>query len=285
MGYLIFGAGGQLGQEWSHFLNDKGVTCRGLASTDVDITRAQPVRKALDDNKPEIVVNCAAYTAVDRAEEDRERALKVNAEAAGLLAGECRKRGILLVHFSTDYVFAGTLEDKERLPEGYTENQPVNPVNWYGETKRRGEEAVRSSGVNYLILRLSWLCGKYGSNFVKTMLRLAEPGKTLKVVNDQWGSPTFTDNVVHNTIALIRAGQTGTFHVSSRGLLTWFDFAKTIFQMTQDKVNVEPVTSEQFSTVARRPYFSKLSTAKLASVRGTEVIPWKEGLKKLLEDI
>jgi len=285
MNTIVFGAGGQLGREWLHFLENAGVRSSGFTSNELDITDKAAVNKLLQENRPDLVVNCAAFTDVDGAEEQKDRALAVNAEAAGSLARECAATETKLVHFSTDYVFPGRMGDKDRLPNGYPEDHPTHPVNWYGETKLRGERAILDSGVSHLIIRTSWLCGRHGSNFVKTMLRLAENKDRIDVVNDQWGSPSFAENVVHNTYNLTQKRKEGIYHVTSRGLTTWHEIATEIFDATGIKVAVNPVSSDDFKTKAKRPRFSKLDIKKLERVEGAAIIDWKEGLHRLLNQL
>ncbi|MDZ7771877.1 MAG: dTDP-4-dehydrorhamnose reductase [Balneolaceae bacterium] len=288
MNILLTGARGQLGVEWvRHARSPEGSGLR-LAPRDasgLDITDAGAVSAELDREEPHAVVNCAAYTAVDRAEEERDRALQVNAEAVGALADLCAERGIMLMHYSTDYVFPGRADDRARRPEGYREEDRTSPLNWYGETKWRGEEAIRASGCRHLILRLSWLCGAGGGNFVKTMLRLASERDHLQVVDDQWGSPTFTRQAVRRSLALMEDGAEGTWHCSSAGILTWHDFAEAIFDRAGLEVELEAVSSEAFESRARRPAFSKLCCRRLEEATGRPMASWEEGLGSLLEEL
>lgn len=290
---IILGSGGQLGREWMHRLKSSK---SGIAKTDVedysgyrsrelDITNKQEIIKALEEDTPDVVINCAAYTNVDQAEEDRDEAQKINGMAVKFLAEQCAARNVKLVHYSTDYVFPGNKEDRERFPDGYPEDHPTDPVNWYGATKLIGEQAIRSSGAHHLILRVSWLCGQFGSNFVTTMLRLAGERDELQVVNDQWGSPTFTGHVVENTLTLLRKAETGTFHLTSRGVLTWYVLARKIFEIKQLDVKVNPVSSEEFASKAPRPAFSKLDPLKFEQHTGSEVLDWRIGLKQLLAQL
>lgn len=283
MKITVLGAGGQLGRDWIGFLDASGTTATGYSSGELDITDEQALDGMLQSEKPNTVINCAAYTDVDRAEKNRPEAERVNAQAVQSLAGLCAKRDVKLVHFSTDYVFPGKKEDRIRFPKGYPEGHDPSPVNWYGETKMRGERGIRESGVSHLIIRTSWLCTRYGSNFVKTMLRLAEVEKQIDVVNDQWGSPSFGENVVYNTFNLLQKRKSGTYNITSDGLITWFELAREIFDITGKKVTVNPVPSEKFKSTATRPFFSKLSIEKLRNVEDAEIWKWQDGLKRLLK--
>lgn len=285
MRILITGGNGQLGNQWVNYLNKQGVEFISLPSSDLDITDHEDVRRVLNNLKPNHIINCAAYTNVDNAEAEKEKAFAVNAYGVKNLADYCASKGIKLVHFSTDYVFSGTEEDHVENPKGYTEHHPTNPVNVYGESKLAGEKAILESDCNYLIIRISWLCGKYGQNFVKTMLRLASERDELSVVNDQYGCPTFAENVVKNTWELSVQNISGIYHLSSLGKITWFDFAKEIFTQSGSEVNLEPVDSSEFPTKAKRPAFSLLNTQKIANIPNISLINWKEGLKNMLAEL
>ncbi|MEX0719520.1 MAG: dTDP-4-dehydrorhamnose reductase [Balneolaceae bacterium] len=285
MRFLITGGSGQLGREWSDFLADAGADFEALSSSELDITSQKKVEKKLASVKPDVLINCAAYTNVDQSEDEPEKAFLVNAKAVELLADECASREIKLLHYSTDYIFSGSEADHQMLEHGYPETHPTNPVNIYGASKLAGEKAVQNSGCDYLLIRVSWLCGQYGNNFVKTMLRLAEERDELKVVNDQFGSPTFAYNVVENSFQLLKDKKSGIFNLSSLGKITWYDFAKEIFHQKKKKMMVHPVSSSQFPTKATRPSFSLLSTKKIANIPGASIIEWKTGLTELLKQI
>lgn len=287
MKIVLLGASGQLGREWQHFLKERSVDAELLPyhSSQLDITQPEKVRNEMMKQQPDAVVNCAAYTNVDGAEDQKELARKVNVDAVENLAKLSDELGFKLIHYSTDYVFPGKEEDRQTLPAGYPEDHSANPVNFYGQTKWEGEEAIQKASDNYLIIRVSWLCGAHGKNFVKTMLRLGQERDELQVINDQWGSPTFAGNVVENSFHLMKSDQTGTFHITSRGLLSWYDFAKAIFSMSGMNIKVEPISSEDFPTNAKRPYFSKLSTVKMESVSRGSINEWEEGLRQLLDQL
>ncbi|MGD8427695.1 MAG: dTDP-4-dehydrorhamnose reductase [Balneolaceae bacterium] len=288
MKIVLLGATGQLGMEWQQFIRYETPVHYKLlpyTSAQLDITDYKKVRDELEAQKPDVVVNCAAFTDVDGAEDRKIKAHKINAEAVSNLAEMSAEIGFKLVHYSTDYVFPGKREDHHKFPEGYLEDHPADPINYYGRTKWEGEEAIRQSASNYLIIRVSWLCGQFGSNFVKTMLRLGDERDKLQVVNDQWGSPTYAEDVVRNSLHLLNSDQTGTFHLTSRGLISWFDFAQAIFDECGFEIVVEPVNSDAYPTKAKRPHFSKLSTKKLEAVPGSVISEWRDGLRNLLYKI
>ncbi len=285
MKLLITGAGGQLGKEWVQFCELNRIKFQAFSSAELDVTSERTLIKLVEEVNPTALINCAAYTKVDKAEDEPEKAELVNSIALDGLINVCKKLDIKLVHYSTDYVFSGSEEDHVNVPEGYPEDYPTAPINIYGETKRNGEQKIVESGCDYLLIRVSWLCGQFGNNFVKTMLRLGEDRDRLTVVNDQFGSPTFSDQVVGQTFELIRQGKSGIFHLSSKGITTWFEFAQEIFKHRKLKINVEPVSSSQFKTKAARPHFSKLSTRKISTIEGIKILSWQEGLKKLLNSL
>ncbi len=283
MKLLITGASGQLGKEWVLFCEQRAITFEAFDSKSLDITSKELVRDICESVKPDVFINCAAYTKVDMAEDEPELSEQINSEALTHISSICSEMDIKLVHFSTDYVFAGTKNDQEKLPKGYPEDYETNPINVYGATKRNGEQAVMVSGCEYLILRVSWLCGRFGNNFVKTMIRLGTEKDELSIVNDQFGSPTFADQVVEQSFELLNQAKKGVYHLSSEGITTWYDFAKEIFRLKEIDVLINSVNSEAFKTKAKRPAFSKLSTKKISSVPNIEILDWQNGLQKLIK--
>ena len=284
MKYLITGANGQLGQEWEQFLHRSGTSFVSYASSQLDITNSEQVEEILFTDKPDVVVNCAAYTHVDLAEKEREKAYNVNGNGVGILADTCQQMGAKLIHYSTDYVFDGRASDEKRYPDGYPEDAAISPLNVYGRSKAEGEKKIIERMDNYLIVRVSWLCGARGGNFVKTMLRLAETHKDIRVVDDQIGSPAFAFDVVQKSMALIESGQMGVFHCSSEGRLSWADFAEAIFRISEKKTTVHRISSSEYKTDAKRPEFSLLSKHKLKQA-GLQPLDWQTGLRDLLREL
>jgi dTDP-4-dehydrorhamnose reductase len=282
MRYLILGAGGQLGQEWCHRLREDGIPHQALTLADCDVTRPDEVADFLDLVRPETVVNCSAYTKVDRAESEPERAFLVNGMAVGRLASACADRKIRLIHYSTDYVFAGSREDAARFRDGYPEEHAPAPIGVYGASKADGERRFLQSGVDGLLIRVAWLCGRHGSNFVKTMLRLAGERPELRVVADQRGAPSFTDNVVANSLYLDNLGLGGIWHVASTGTATWHGLAEEALRLKGFATPVVPITTADYPTPALRPAFSKLSVRKLEELPGTQIEDWRVGLARML---
>ena len=285
MKFLITGAGGQLGREWTETLQQKGLPHMPFNSGDLDITDYDKVRHIVSSVNPDVIINCAAYTDVEGAEDFPEKAFQVNRDAVRNLAAECKKNNTILVHFSTDYVFPGNSADMKQFPDGYPEEAETGPINIYGKSKLEGEAAIRDSGADHLIIRVSWLCGKYGGNFVKTMLRLSKEKENLKVVDDQFGSPTFTESLINATHFLIDTNKMGTYHFTSKGIISWYDYASAIFEMSGRDISIQKVPSSEFQFKAERPAFSKLSTEKIESLNSKLISNWKTGLQKLLNQL
>lgn len=284
MNVLITGFTGQLGSEWVQFLKKKEIPFRAYSSGELDITNKNQVDQALKKNNPDILINCAAYTNVDGAESDSKKAFLVNETGVRNIAGACEAMNVKLVHYSTDYVFPGSETDQDKYPNGYPENAETNPINIYGKSKEAGEKILEKATCDWLLLRVSWLCGQYGANFVKTMLRLGSEKSSLSVVDDQVGCPSFAFDVVDKTWKLIEAKKNGIFHLSSDGKITWADLAEEIFQQKKMEVAVSRISSEEFGFSADRPRFSLLSTKK-ATESGLGILNWKNGLKQLLEQV
>jgi len=284
MKFLITGANGQLGREWIQFLELKGEPFDAFGSKKMDITDSDQVRTRMEECRPDIVINCAAYTNVDKAEIEQELAHSVNETGVEHLVSACLEFNCKLVHFSTDYVFPGSFEDGSKFPDGYPEDAEKRPVNAYGRSKRAGEIVIEKSALDSLLIRVSWLCGPFGNNFVKTMLRLAEIRDELSVVDDQKGSPTYTFDVVDKTYQLLNMSKSGVYHISSRGKISWADFTEEIFNQANIAITLYRIPSSEFPTKAKRPAFSLLSTQKLEK-EGLKVLAWKEGLSVLLKKL
>lgn len=280
--FLITGAGGQLGREWVNWLTMADQDVYAYAFEDLDVTDSDAVERIVSHVQPSVIVNCAAYTAVDKAESEPEQARLLNAIVPGRLASLCARKSIKLVHYSTDYIFGGTKEDLVKYPDGFLEDHPAHPINVYGHTKWDGERAIMASGCEHLTLRVSWLCGRFGHNFVKTMLRLGREREVIQVVDDQIGCPSFADSVVANSLALIGARQSGTFHLTSEGRISWADFAEEIMRQAGLTARIERIGTDEYPTPAKRPYYSLLDTRKAAAITGVEIADWKAVLRRLL---
>lgn len=286
MNILLFGANGQLGTKLKNLLDARG-RVRAVDQVDLDLRDADLLRALIRETDPALIVNAAAYTAVDQAESDAENARLVNSEAPRIMAEAARERQALLVHYSTDYVFDGT------AGEPYTELSTTRPLGVYGATKLAGEQAVAASGANSLTLRTAWLYSNHGKNFLNTMLRLAGERDVLRVVDDQTGSPTYSDLVAQATLDMldgmyahggVRRERCGLYHVSCNGQTTWCGFARRIIELSGQggRVRVTPITTADYPTPARRPAYSVLSNAKLAQVFGIRLPGWQAGLQQCL---
>lgn len=276
MKYLVVGAKGQLGQEIVQLLKEQDKEYVAFDSKLLDITNREQVFQVLDNEMPDIVLDAAAYTAVDAAEDEgKEKNWLVNAEGTKNLAEASKKINAVLIYISTDYVFSGDKDGE------YVELDPVNPKNEYGKAKLAGERAVKSSGVSYYIIRTSWVFGKFGKNFVYTMQNLARKFNKISVVNDQYGRPTWTRTLAEFMIYLIEANiNFGTYNLSNEITTTWYDFAVEILK--DKSITVEPVTTDQFPTKAHRPKNSVLNLEKTKET-GFIIPTWLEVLKKFDE--
>lgn len=277
MKILITGANGMLAKSVKARLK-KG---NELICTDVsnlDITDEEAVMKFVQENKPEYIVNCAAYTAVDKAEEVYDLAEKINSEGPANLAKSAKAIDATLVHISTDYVFDGDLD----VSKSYVEEDEVGPVTVYGKTKLHGEEQVKKNTDKYYIFRTAWLYGE-GNNFVRTMLKLGQEREEVSVVADQHGSPTYAEDLA-NIIgeAIEKKIPYGTYHATNQGFTTWYEFTQKIYELAKVECKIKPVTSEEFVRPAKRPKNSQLNKEKLLA-QGITIPAWEDGLKRYLE--
>lgn len=286
---LITGANGQLGWDLQREAKARSLTAHALNRTDLDITNKDAVLNTVTATKPRVLVNAAAYTAVDQAEAEAESAFKINRDGPTYLAYACAEASIPLIHISTDYVFDGTKDSP------YRETDSVAPLGIYGASKLAGEEAVRETLQQHIILRTAWVYGTHGKNFVKTMLRLAETQSMLRVVNDQHGCPTSATDLagaILDIVPRITSGTMpkdgyGTFHCTGSGRTTWCDFAQQIFEQAapyiENKPLVEGITTAEYPTPARRPENSILDCGKLTHTYGITLRPWQDALADMLQ--
>ena len=273
---LLTGGNGQLGTELRHLLDEKGVKYVSTDAKEMDITDAQATMDYITNLKPTVIYHCAAYTAVDKAE-DEGKALdeKINVDGTRNVALAAKEVGATLVYISTDYVFDGKLKDGE-----YAVDAPINPLNEYGRTKALGEKAVQEIMDDYYIIRTSWVFGKYGHNFVFTMQKLAETRDELTIVNDQFGRPTWTRTLAEFMYFVIdQKAPFGIYHLSNDNACSWYEFAKEILKDTD--VKVLPVTSEQFPQKATRPQYSVMDLSKTKAL-GFKIPTWQEALQGML---
>jgi dTDP-4-dehydrorhamnose reductase len=284
MKVLVTGAGGMTGAELVRQSREKGWTVNAYSKDDLDITEASEVDGVIARDKPDVIFNAAAYTAVDAAEGAPEIAMAVNAAGPANVARAANIHGISVVHISTDYVFDG----ESSTP--YKPDDRVGPINVYGESKLAGEIAVRDECERHVIVRTSWVFSHQGKNFVRTMLRAADEGRELRVVNDQHGRPTSSADLasalVHVAEHVRTAPVTGTFHYCNTGCTTWYDFAHAIFELRGKSIPaITPVPTSEFPTAAKRPRWSVLDTSSFEATFGITPRSWRDSLKDVLEKI
>ncbi|MCX7044147.1 MAG: dTDP-4-dehydrorhamnose reductase [Candidatus Sumerlaeota bacterium] len=276
---FVTGADGMLGVDLCETLRQRGIEVIGATRELMDVTDEQQVRQRLTEARPDVVIHGAAYTNVDKAEEEPDVCFAVNSEGTRHIALVCQELGARLVYISTDYVFDG------RATKPYNEHAPVNPLGVYGISKARGEEHVAGLVPDHLIVRASWLqgvhCWKFRKNFIEAILAAAQKNPILKVVNDQHGSPTFTFDLSQKIIELLTTGAQGIFHICNQGQCTWFEFAHEIMIAAGvSGVQIEPITLAEYGGKAPRPIYAVLESSRLQEF-GLDLLPdWKESLKE-----
>ncbi len=275
---VITGAGGMLATALEAGLG-RGFPVTALTEQQLDITDREAVFKSMQELQPELIINTAAYTAVDQCESDEARAMLINGTAVGYLARAARKTGARLIHISTDYVFDGEKEGP------YREEDKTNPLSVYGRSKLLGEQELINSCDTYVILRTQWLFGENGKNFVDTILQLAQENGTLKVVDDQYGSPTYTRDLVSviRWFAEHPDVRGKVFHFSNEGVVSWFRFAREILMLAGMRTDVIPVDSSEFPRPARRPHNSALDKTAVKQMTKIDIRPWYDALYEYME--
>ncbi len=295
---LLIGANGQVGSEFinaaKHIPNIISAS-RNSKSAYIELSDPDSIRSVIKKISPDVIVNAAAYTAVDRAEEEPELAMSINGNAPGVIAEEAKAIGAKLIHYSTDYVFGGNKFSP------YTEEDIPRPINVYGETKLEGDKAVTASGCEHIILRTSWVYSPFGNNFMKTMLRLANERDELNVVNDQIGCPTSANYIAATTISVLEKTMVkskdhcfndycGVYNLTTSIATSWFEFAKEIVSIGAQKnqckkIVVKPISTSEYPTKAKRPMYSVLANDKLHNSFGVYAKSWKDDLTKCLNSI
>lgn len=279
---LVTGAQGQLGSQLQVLSSVyPEISFLFMNRQELDITDAQMVHRVISEHKPQFIVNSAGYTAVDRAEEESEKAYLLNATAVGHLAQSAKANNAKLIHISTDYVFGG------QGNQPFAEEDPAQPQTVYGETKLKGEELALASGVA-MVIRTSWLYSAFGHNFLKTILERSAQGN-LRVVYDQIGSPTWAHDLAHAIVHIISHSQaefkTGIYHYSNEGVCSWYDFAKEILRIKGIECPVEPVLSHEFKTLAKRPFYSVLNKQKIKKTFNLTIPHWRDSLEDCLNSM
>lgn len=291
MKILLTGRQGQVGFELQRSLASLGevvATCRET----LDLTDSQAIIDIVSKEKPDLIVNAAAYTAVDKAETDTELAMSINADAVAVLAKQAKLLDIPFIHYSTDYVFSG------ENTQAWLETDTVAPINFYGETKLRGEQAIRASGCNHLIFRTSWVYGTRGQNFLLTMRRLARERDSLSVITDQLGTPTWSRHIADVTAQIVAQSaqdsvfwvrNSGVYHLTGSGLCSWYDFAKVIFDdlagQGETVATLNQTLTEHYPTPAKRPLFSVMNNDKLAQRFGLRLPDWHDSVALALAEL
>lgn len=279
MKLLVTGVKGQLGYDVVEECKKRGILAVGVDVEEMDITDPEACERVIKEAGVDAVVHCAAYTAVDAAEDNPELCRKVNAEGTKNIVKVCRELGIKMMYFSTDYVFSGQGE-RPWKPEDKRE-----PLNVYGQTKYEGELAVEDGLDQYFILRIAWVFGVNGKNFIKTMLRLGKERGAVSVVHDQVGSPTYTADLAVLVVDMIQTEKYGTYHVTNEGFCSWYEFACRIFKEADMDVEVTPVSSDAFPAKAKRPFNSRMDKSKLTENGFTPLPTWEDALKRYLKMI
>ena len=284
MNILVTGCNGQLGTELQKIATSE--TRHRWVFTDVDtldICNKAAVETCFDEQQIDACINCAAYTAVDKAEDEPELATLINTFAPKVLAEACLKRGALLIHISTDYVFGGDAK------EPYKVDDPINPQSVYGSTKAEGKRLTRDSGCHHMIARTAWLYSSVGKNFVKTMLMLGDTKDEINVVADQKGCPTWAHDLAMALVTLLNKNGKNevheTFHFTNEGQITWYDFATAIMELGGKTCKVNPITTDQYPTKAKRPAYSVLDLSKIKTYAGIEIPDWRESLEKCIDEL
>ncbi len=288
MNILVTGANGQLGTELrnvtagsrDNYIFSDVISLPGVETLSLDITDIDAVRIVCESEKIDVIVNCAAYTNVDKAEDEPSMAMLLNCTAAGNLAKVAMERDAALIHISTDYVFHGD------TAEPYREDWPTDPLGVYGSTKLAGEKEIEKSGCRNIIIRTAWLYSPFGKNFVKTMLRMTDERDSLKVVFDQVGTPTYAHDLAGLISGIIegnRLDKTGIYHFSNEGAISWYDFAKAICELGGNVCDIRPCRTEEYPSKARRPRFSVLDKAKIKEAFGIDIPYWRDSLSSCIK--
>ncbi|MEW5895421.1 MAG: dTDP-4-dehydrorhamnose reductase [Candidatus Omnitrophota bacterium] len=274
--FLITGSAGQLGKAFQDILSKKGVTIFAPAEGEFDITSGENIGAVIEKTKPDVLINCAAYNAVDKAEDEPDRAFAVNAAAAGNLAGICKEKNIFFVHYSSDYVFDGL----KKTP--YSEADKPHPLNIYGASKLEGERQVQLAGGKYLIFRLSWVFGEGRQNFLYKLREWVKGKTEISIASDEVSAPTYTYDVVDMTLKALAADLKGLYHLVNSGMASRYELAKHFFSKAGIDIQVHAVKAENFRTKTNRPYFTAMSNKKLEAALGVKIPEWEDAVLRFL---
>lgn len=279
MKVLVTGVKGQLGYDVVKDLEKRGHQAIGVDREEMDLMDNEAIRSFIMELKPEAIIHCAAYTAVDKAEEEVDVCYQINAEAVKVIAECAKELDVKLIYISTDYVFDGTKEGE------YVETDLPNPINVYGASKLKGEQYVQTLLEKFYIVRISWVFGINGNNFIKTMRRLGLERDELNIIHDQVGSPTYTADLAPLLVDMMETDKYGIYHATNEGFCSWYEFANEIFRQSESQITTNPITTNQYPTAAKRPLNSKMSKAKLVE-SGFSLLPtWSEALASYLTEL
>lgn len=276
MKVLVTGVNGQLGYDVVKELDKRGHQPIGVDREEMDLTSTEKIKECIETVNPEAIIHCAAYTAVDKAEDEKDLCKRVNAIATKEIVEHAKVLDIPMMYISTDYVFDGTKDGE------YTEKDIPNPINVYGKTKYEGELYVQEILEKYYILRISWVFGENGNNFIDTMLRLSKERDSLSIINDQVGSPTYTKDLSILLVDMIETDKYGIYHATNEGYCTWYEFAKEIFRISNIDIQVNKINTSEYPTKAKRPLNSKMSKEKLKNMKFTPLRSWKDALNEYM---
>jgi dTDP-4-dehydrorhamnose reductase len=279
MKYLIAGRNGQLARAFIRKFEERGLDFSAPDQSQFDITDFTSVSGIIDSYKPDVIINCAAYNLVDKAEQERDRAFSVNAAGPAHLSRAAAKRKTFIVHFSSDYVFDGKKENGL-----YTEDDPANPLNEYGRSKLAGENSVREEAGKYLVLRLSWVFGEGKQNFIHKLMEWAQNSEYLKIACDEFSVPTYTETVADVALRALEQGVMGLYHLTNSGFCSRYEWAQTVFRDLGINKFIRPVTSDLFSLPAKRPKFSAMSNGKLSRLLDIRIPSWEDGVRSFLHE-
>ena len=276
MKVLVTGVNGQLGYDVLKELDKRGHQPIGVDREEMDSTSNNQIKECIENVNPQSIIHCGAYTAVDKAEDEKDLCKRVNATSTKEIAKHAKLLDIPMIYISTDYVFDGSKDGE------YTENDLPNPINVYGKTKYEGELYVQKILEKYYIVRISWVFGENGNNFIDTMLRLSKERYSLSVINDQVGSPTYTKDLARLLVDMIETDKYGVYHATNEGYCTWYEFAKEIFRISNIDIQVNKINTSKYHTQAKRPLNSKMSKEKLKNMKFMPIRSWKDALNEYM---
>ncbi len=279
MKVLVTGANGQLGYDLIKELNKRNIKNIGVDKNDFDITNQSETENFILNSKPDAIIHCAAYTNVNKAENEKDLCYKINVDGTKNIASACKKIDAKMIYISTDYIFDG----KKNSPYEIDDNP--NPLNFYGKTKLDGENIIKNSLEKYFIVRISWVFGKNGNNFVKTMLNLSQTQNELNIVSDQIGSPTYTVDLSKILCDMVLTDKYGIYHATNENYCSWYEFAQEIFKISDIKIKLNPVETKDFPSKAKRALNSRLSKKKLPESNFSKLPTWQNALARFLKEI